>query len=185
MDQQACGLSPRAGRRGRALRRFGLLAGIAGAIATLGACAQQGPMGDRADGARPMMHGHGHGGHGPMSAEDMSRRIDRMVERVLSDVDATPEQKQKVSAIAKQAAVDLAPLRDSTRAARRQGIELLAASAVDRAALERLRTTQLQSMDQASRRMTQALADIAEVLTPEQRAKLRARMEQRMQRRWG
>lgn len=182
---EASGFSARMRCRGRALRRFGLLAGIAGTVATLGACAQQGPWGGRPDDARPM-HGHGHGhGHGPMSAEDMSRRIDRMVERVLSSVDATPEQKQKVAAIAKQAATELAPLRETARASRRQAIDLLAAPAVDRAALERLRATQLQSMEQASRRVTQALADIAEVLTPEQRAKLRARMEQRMQRRWG
>ena len=43
---------------------------------------------------------------------------------------------------------------------------------IDRGALEGLRSDQLQAADTASRRLTQALADVAEVLTPYQRQKL-------------
>ncbi len=46
---------------------------------------------------------------------------------------------------------------------------------VDRAALEALRADQLQMAEQASRRFTQALADAADVLTPEQRKQLAER----------
>lgn len=156
-------------------RKFWLIAGVAGALATLAACAPGG-------------HHHGRGGpmgmSGPMDPEQMSQRIDKGVNWLLSDVDATAEQKQKVAAIVKQAAGELAPLRDQHRQARKQAMQLVSAPTIDRAAMEKLRTEQMQLADQASRRFTQALADVSEVLTPEQRVKLRERAEKRMGRRW-
>jgi Spy/CpxP family protein refolding chaperone len=109
----------------------------------------------------------------------MSRRLDAMVGWVLADIDATQEQRDKIGAIAKAAAADLAPLRQQHIDARRQSIELLKQPTIDRAALEQLRAQQLQLGDTASRRMVQALADAAEVLTPDQRAKLIERWESR------
>jgi len=47
---------------------------------------------------------------------------------------------------------------------------------VDRAALETLRAEQLQLAEQASRRLTQALADVADVLTVAQRKQLAERI---------
>jgi Spy/CpxP family protein refolding chaperone len=113
----------------------------------------------------------------------MARRVDKTVEWVLSDVDATAEQKQKVAAIAKQALADMAPMRERHQAARRQAVELLGAPAIDRSALERLRADELRLAEDASKRLVQSLADIAEALTPEQRAKLKERLERRMARR--
>ena len=159
-------------------RRFWLyagLAGVAGALATLAACAQHGPG---------QGWGHHHGWHGPMDPERIAQRVDKVVERVLSEVDATAEQKQKVSGIAKQTLADLAPMREKHQAARRQAVELLAAASVDRAALERLRADELRMAEDASKRLAQSLADIAEVLTPEQRTKLKERLDRRMARRW-
>jgi len=173
--------APRKPRR----RRFWLLAGAAAAAASIAACAQQGRGPDSAQGWGGHGWGYRHGWHhGPMDAEGMARRIDKSVEWVLSDVGASAEQKTRVATIARQAAADLAPLRDRHRAARRQAVELLAAPAIDRAAIERLRAEQLRHADDASKRLTQALADIAEALTPEQRAQLRERLERRMSRRW-
>ena len=60
--------------------------------------------------------------------------------------------------------------------ARRQAVELLSHDTVDRAALEALRADQLKLAEQASRRFTQALADVADVLTPEQRKALAERI---------
>ncbi|HEX2603237.1 MAG TPA: Spy/CpxP family protein refolding chaperone [Oxalicibacterium sp.] len=98
---------------------------------------------------------------------DPAKRFDRMINRLVPD--ATPEQKTKLQAIAKSAFEDLRPLREKSRAAHAESMKLLAQPTIDRAALERVRQTQQQLADQRSRRMTQAFADAAEVLTPAQR----------------
>lgn len=118
----------------------------------------------------------------------MDEQVDRMVKRFASTVDATPEQQQKLAAIARGASRDVAPARDKLRDARKQAIEIGRAPTVDRAALEKLRAEQLQLADSVSKRMTQALADAAEVLTPEQRQKISGRLAERLERRehgWG
>lgn len=131
-------------------------------------------------------HGGGHGGGhrgGFMSGPMDEQRIERMVKHMAVEVDATPEQQAKLTEIAKAAAKDLRPLREKARDARRQGMQLLAAPTIDRAAIERLRADQIQAADAASRRLTQALADTAEVLTPAQRQKLAERFQRRGQHR--
>ena len=128
-------------------------------------------------------HGR-HGGH--WSGGD---RIEKMVKHLAVEIDATPEQQQKLTAIARQAAKDLEPLRGQAMETRKQAMELLSAPSVDRAALEKLRASKLQHAEAASRRVTQALGDAAEVLTPEQRKKLAEHVASRMgrghHRRWG
>jgi Spy/CpxP family protein refolding chaperone len=64
-------------------------------------------------------------------------------------------------------------------------LQLLAAPTIDRAAIERIRVEQMQLAETATRRMTQALVDAAEVLNPEQRAKLAANWENRRRHRHG
>ena len=124
--------------------------------------------------ARVFAHGRG-GMHGPMDPAEMDQHIEHMVKHFAVEVDATPEQQQKLAAIAKDAAKDLAPLRGQAMETRRQAIELLSAPNVDRAAIEKLRATKIQHADNASRRLARALADAAEVLTPEQRKTLAQR----------
>ena len=58
-------------------------------------------------------------------------------------------------------------------------MELLSAPTIDRAAIERLRAEQIQGADAVSKRMAQAFADAAEVLTPDQRKKVAERMQKR------
>ncbi len=147
------------------------------------------------DEGRPGQHqrGHGHGGgheghhrhHGPraMSPERAEARIDRMTERLIESVDGTPEQKEKIRVIAKAAAKDLRELRKQGGDLRRQGLALLKAPTVDRGAIEVLRGQQMAVADALSKRLSVALADTAEVLTPEQRTKLAERMQSRSSRR--
>ena len=118
-----------------------------------------------------------------MSPERMDARIDRMAERLIRSVDGTPEQREQVSTLAKAAAKDLRELRKQGGDLRRQGLDLLKAPTIDRAALEALRSQQMAVADLLSKRMSAALADTAEVLTPEQRAKLAERMQSRRSRR--
>ena len=124
------------------------------------------------------------GHHRGRDPEEIARHLERRIDRMIRSVGGTSEQRDRIVAIAKTALADLRPMRDQMRQARRQGLELLAAPAIDRPALEKLRATQMQSADTLSRRMLQAMADAAEVLTPEQRAKVAERMKHRMEHRW-
>jgi len=117
---------------------------------------------------------------GPLGAVDparMDEHVERMVKHFAVEADATPEQREKLTTIAKELARDMAPLREKLRTARTQGVQLLGAPTIDRAALEKLRVEQIALADASSKRMTQALADAGEVLNPEQRKKLAERMQ--------
>jgi Spy/CpxP family protein refolding chaperone len=132
-------------------------------------------------GAALSWHGHAHafgpGHHGPggreqVDPETMSRRIEAMTAYRLAEIDATPEQKSRIATIMMGAASELASMREQGRDLQRRSAQLLAAPTIDRAQLEALRVQQMQLRDTASRRLLQARADAAEVLTPEQRARL-------------
>jgi periplasmic protein CpxP/Spy len=103
--------------------------------------------------------------------------IERGVERLGWATDASTEQKQKINAIAQKAADDIFALRQKHLEARKQIIDTLAAPTVDRAKLEALRADQMKLAETATRRVTDAVADIADVLTPAQRADLGQRVE--------
>jgi periplasmic protein CpxP/Spy len=147
-------------------KRRWAIAGIGGALAagllTLSAFGNGGPGG----------HGHhGHHRHGmfsEMTPEQASKRIDKMVNWVLDDVGATAEQKQRVAQIAKEAVQEMMPMRTQHKAARGRAVDLLAQPTIDRAAIEQLRVEEMQLGEAASKRLTKAIADAAEVLTPEQ-----------------
>jgi len=113
----------------------------------------------------------------------MDAHVERMVKHIAAEADATPEQREKLATIAKDLARDMAPLREKLRSARTEGVQLLAAPAIDRAALEKLRVEQIALADATSKRMTQALADAGEVLNPAQRRKLAERMQKMGERR--
>jgi periplasmic protein CpxP/Spy len=155
-------------------KRRWVIAGIGGAIAAgLLALSAVGHAG-------PGMHGHhGHGMWAEMSPEQADKRIDKMVNWVLDDVNATPEQKQRVAQIAKEAAQELLPMRKQHKEARGRAVDLFAQPSIDRAAIEQLRVAELQLGEAASKRITNAIADAAEVLTPEQRVKLAAEWKKR------
>ena len=121
-------------------------------------------------------HGCGYAS-GPLDPAAVDQHIDRALKHLYVEIDATEEQKQKLEPIVKQAVKDLLPLRDKARATRKQAMDLLAADTIDRGAIEALRAQKLQLADQASKRFTQALADVAEVLTPAQRKQVAERME--------
>ncbi len=114
---------------------------------------------------------------GPLDPAQVDEHLDRMLKHLYVEIDATDEQKQKLAPIVKQAVKDLLPLREKMQAGRKQAVELLTGDAIDRAAIEALRAEHLQLAERASRRIAQALADAAEVLTPAQRKELASRIE--------
>ena len=121
--------------------------------------------------------GYGFGWHrgafmGRLSPAQIDDRIERVTKHMAIELDASQDQQSKIASIAKSAVHDLQPLREKAQAARSQAIELLTAPRVDRDAIERLRAEQLGNAETASKRIAQALADAADVLTPEQRRKI-------------
>jgi protein CpxP len=125
-------------------------------------------------------HGwHGRGWHGEMDPQAMQRRAEAMVKWWLADIDASEAQQRKIADLVAATLSDLRPLRQQHFEARKQAIEILSKPEVDRAALEAIRAQEVALAEQLSRRITQSLADAAEVLTPEQRAKLAERIQSR------
>src|SRR5262245_38515885 len=90
---------------------------------------------------------HGRRHHGAMDPAQMDERIERFIGHLAIEVDATPEQEQKLTDIAKGAARDLAPLRAQSQEMRKQGLALLTAPTVDRKAVEQLRVKRMQHAD--------------------------------------
>ena len=95
-----------------------------------------------------------------------------MIRHLAVEIDATTEQQDKLRPIVRAAVKDLLPVRDKMLAARATGRELLTQQTIDRAALEKLRADQIATHEAVSKQLVQAVADAAEVLTPEQRRKI-------------
>lgn len=138
-----------------------------------------------------MAGGYGHGGydghHGMMMGGKggfmgSPQHVERMVDRLLRDVDATEQQRSQVRQIALAAATDLQGQREAGRQLRQQMQSLFTQPEVDAAAVEQLRQQSMAQADARSRRMSQAMVDIARVLTPEQRARIGERMAERQRR---
>jgi Spy/CpxP family protein refolding chaperone len=108
-----------------------------------------------------------HGGPGSL-AEDAAHHARWLVRFV----DGTPEQEARVTELLAAAAPDFEALHERHRDAREAFFAALSAERVDRDALEALRAGELAAAEDASRKLVGLLADVAEVLTPEQRAEL-------------
>lgn len=144
-----------------------LVSAIAGAAISRAAHYWHGPW-------HGFRHGHGPGMMmgGPVDPAEAERRVTWMTGYVAREVNATGEQRQKLETIAREAVKDLLPLRENLQAGRKQARELFVQPAVDRTAIETLRSEQLANLDAMSKRLSTAIADAAEVLTPEQRKEL-------------
>ena len=118
--------------------------------------------------------GRGCWGHKRMSMtpEDREARADFATQWVLSRVDATPEQKTRIQAIVQDAIKDLSQVREQHMKNRQAFMDALSQPTVDRAALRQIRQSEMQLAESASDRFVTAIADAADVLTPEQRGKL-------------
>lgn len=119
-----------------------------------------------------------HGHHrGPFNAEHVKDRANLMVELAGDHVDATDAQRERINAIVAQFIDSVETDVNAHRASRRAFMEVLSGTSVDRTALESLRADELARADAMSAQAVASLADIAEVLTPEQRAEVRGHLE--------
>ena len=165
-------------------------AAVVAVVAGIGFASAQGQeFGSRFswDDAGPGMHhgmvhkaGWGWGG-GDGERGEMGRHGGGMrgIGRVLDEIDATPEQEKKLFAIFDGVRGQMRDTMIDFRSTRGELLDILGATTIDRDAVETLRAERLAAMDAASKTMSAALIEAAEVLTPEQRAKLAAFVEER------
>jgi len=171
MDQETRNHATQTAGGSASRRRFWKRIGIAAAVgATLTGL-----------GAGVFAHGRPGGGWGgpggwharrDMSPELQAKHLDLMIEHMLDGVDVSADQKSRINSIVTAMMQDMKPLREQRFEARREAIEILTRPTVDRAAIEAFRVEKLKLAEEASKRLTQGIADIAEVLTPEQRTAL-------------
>jgi periplasmic protein CpxP/Spy len=177
--------SPQTSTQAAPRRRWPLVAAVAVAAALTGAAAtsafSQGGFGP--PWARPGFMGPSFVGPGfmggrldPAQAED---KADRLVRHFAIEIDATAQQQERLREIVKAAVKDIIPLREQAQAGRERARTLLTQPTIDRAAIEAFRTDRMTLADTASKRIAQAVADAAEVLTPEQRRKIDERITAR------
>jgi len=122
----------------------------------------------RASGFAPALR-HAYSGHHGAMAHDF---IEFRLTKALDKVDATDAQKAQVKAI-----VDAGFAKHEGMASQHEALcaqlgAALSGPTVDRAAVEAARVAAIAKIDERSKEIAKSLADIAEVLTPAQRAQL-------------
>jgi protein CpxP len=124
-------------------------------------------------GAGSLVHGRGTFGlqllQDPAAAKD---HVATAVEWALRGVEATEEQKQQARKITDRLIDGLEPLAKAHHDHHVAMVHELQKPQIDRAAIERLRRQELELADQASKLALDGVADLADVLTPEQRQEL-------------
>ena len=108
--------------------------------------------------------------------------VQRIVSHALDSVGATAAQESKAHDIIAANFADIAPSPEEHEALRKQALDLLSAPTIDRAAVEKLRADAVASFDAKSKKLVGGVLDIADQLTPAQRAELAARIGQMAQR---
>lgn len=110
-------------------------------------------------------------------SERFSEFVDHKLDKILDRLDATEQQKAKMKPILQEASKDVRKMAFEMRNSRDAYMVALLGNTVDRQTVETLRAEQVKAMDQASERVAKALTDAAEILTPEQRAKIAKKLE--------
>lgn len=151
--------------RGSAVARFAALALVVGSVASIGAYAHDG--------------GHFMHGFDTSDPAALADHIHRFTQHVYIEIGATPQQQAQLDPLLTQAATDLIALHARGKGGHEQAVALLTADTIDRDALETFRVEHMRLADDASRRIVQLIGDVAQVLRPEQRRTLAARIAER------
>jgi protein CpxP len=104
--------------------------------------------------------------------EAAKQHVGTALEWALRGVDASAEQKDKARQIADRFIDQLAPEIQKHKEVHEALVRELAKPEIDRNALEKLREQQIALADAASKQAVAAIADLGDVLTPEQRSEL-------------
>jgi Spy/CpxP family protein refolding chaperone len=165
-DDSQSDTGPSAGKRGhRAPRWRGLRFGVTAAVLLVTGLLV-GALGATAFSA------HAFGGHHGRDGQHMMEHVRNRVSWVLGRIDASEEQERRIEAIVDDTIETLASARDERQQTRHDFVAEMLAGAVDRDRIEVLRQQHLVQHDRLSAVVVQGLAEVAEVLTPEQRRQL-------------
>lgn len=158
-----------------------LLIGAAAAAFSVSALAggHRGAHGDH--GAKSGHHGETcmHEGQGGRHAGGGMMGEGRHLDRLLGDAKLTDAQRTQIRDIQTQARADLKALHGPDGMPMHHGMSLLAEAKPDATAAEKARQQMLARHDKVSQRMLKAQLDIANVLTPAQRAQIATAMKAR------
>ena len=119
-----------------------------------------------------MAYADGGMGPGQWRGKFMRGFMEYRVEQILTDVGASTEQKDKIKTIFKTTMDEVRPQRGEHKQMHEQVVKLLEAPTIDRNAIEALRAKKVAEIDAKSKIIAKAVADAAEILTPDQRKKL-------------
>ncbi len=131
--------------------------------------------------AGPGFGGHC-GPHGAMGAEPEAKAA-FVSEKIANRADATAEQQASIEAVLVDLFTDMDALKAEKETFHAQVKDVLTAETIDAEELQALRAQGMDKVDDASTQAVDALAEIASILTPEQRADLADDME-KMHARW-
>ena len=113
-----------------------------------------------------------------MTEEEINKKVSRLVKHVAIEIDATKEQSDKITALVTAVAMDMKPISEQMREAGQQVHEILLSTDVDRTALEKIRLERVAEADRISKTLVNTVADVAEILSPEQRKVLDKRIKE-------
>ena len=116
--------------------------------------------------------GWGHHGDGSFDLGRAKEHVAYAVGFALHRVDASDDQEEQILAIVNRSIDEIAQGAAEHRSRRGELKRLFEQPNVDREALEAIRKAELQLADDMSQRIVSAIADVAEVLSIEQRAEL-------------
>ena len=124
--------------------------------------------------------GHGHGGHDP---EKMAQMVTQRLDRILGEIEATPEQRQKITAVKDRLLEQGKALYDERRGMMQDLLAQWRAPSIDAAAVHAKIDARAEAMKGFAHQAADGLAEVHGILTPEQREEIAAKWEQRMERR--
>jgi Spy/CpxP family protein refolding chaperone len=124
-------------------------------------------------------HYHKHWEHKDMTAEELKERMDKRAERVLNKVDATPEQREEISAVLDGFLPEMVKFREERKVLKERLKKALEADEINEAEFNEIRAETRQLVGRSVDRSLDTVFEISKVLTPEQRKGLIESWEKR------
>ena len=114
------------------------------------------------------------GRRGEPGLDYIKSHVEHVLDGALDRLDATDDQSAAIRVIVMATIDDLQAARGDREQGREQLRNLVTGDSVDRAAIETFRRSHLERADQMSRIVAESVADVMEILTPEQRRQIEA-----------